>query len=265
MEINLKETHEELLILLKEFHKICEENSICYSLHGGTLLGAIRERGFIKWDDDADITLTRAEFEKLRKVLISEGLGSEFRFDETSRFPKFIMKREGKHAVWTDLFIYDFISEKPLVRKIKLLTNYFFVLFTRTKEEQQLSNIHGLYKGLKKFAMNAIVFVGNLFPMKLRLKWARANMQSFGGKKLFIHRANDQFVGIHHTLKKEVMDNYILTEFCDTELMVSAKYHDILVSSYGENYMTPRKDKPDDMHAITFKAEQEGFERLYND
>ncbi len=265
MEINLKETQEELLVLLKEFHKICEENTICYSLHGGTLLGAIRERGFIPWDDDADITLTRAEFEKLKTVLKSGKIGSEFRFDENSRFPKFIMKREGKGAVWTDLFIYDYISEKPLVRKLKLLTNYFFVLFTRTKEEQKHSNIHGLYKGIKKFAMNSVVFVGNLFPMKLRLKWANANMQSLGGKKQFIHRANDQFIGIPLTLKKEVMDNYILTDFCDTELMVSAKYHDILVSSYGENYMTPRKDKPDDMHKITFKAEQEGFESLYKD
>ncbi len=265
MEFNLKETHEELLILLKEFHKICEENSICYSLHGGTLLGAIRERGFISWDDDADITLTRADFEKLKKVLKSGVLSNEFRFDENSRFPKLIMKREGKHAVWTDLFIYDYISEKPFIRKLKLLTNYFFVLFTRTKEEQAFSNLHGLYKGFKKFAMNAVVAVGNLFPMQLRLKWATTNMQSLGGKKLFIHRANDQFVGIHLTLKKEVMDNYILTEFCDTKLMVSAKYHDILVSSYGEDYMTPRRDKPDDMHAVTFKVEQEGFEALYKD
>lgn len=264
MEINLKETHEELLILLKEFHKICTDHDIHYSLHGGTLLGAIRERGFIAWDDDADITLTRSEFEKLKAVLRSGVLKAEFRFDENSRFPKFIMKRQGKRAVWTDIFIYDYISEKPLIRKLKLLTNYFFVLFTRTKEEQTLSNLHGLYKGLGKFAMNFIVFIGSLFPMKLRLRWASANMQSFGGKKLYIHRANDQFVGIHMTLKKEIMDNYILTDFGDTELMVSANYHDILISSYGDGYMTPRKDKPTDMHAITFEAEQKGFEKLYD-
>lgn len=265
MEINLKETHEELLILLKQFHKICEENSIRYSLHAGTLLGAIRERDFIPWDDDADLTLTRAEFEKLKKVLKSGTLSEEFRFDENSRYPKFIMKRKGKHAVWADLFIYDYISEKPLARKLKLLTNYFFVLFTRTKEEQTFSNLHGLYKGFKKFAMNAIVAFGNLFPMKLRLQWASANMQCLGGKKLYIHRANDQFVAIHMTLKKEVMDHYVLADFCDTKLMISAKYHDILVSSYGEDYMTPRRDKPSEMHALTFKAEQEGFERLYKD
>ena len=81
METNITVIHEELLILLKEFHKICTENDIRYSLHGGTLLGAVRERGFIAWDDDADITLTRDEYEKLKLVLRGP-LGEEFRFDE---------------------------------------------------------------------------------------------------------------------------------------------------------------------------------------
>ncbi len=264
METNITVIHEELLILLKEFHRICTENDIRYSLHGGTLLGAVRERGFIAWDDDADITLTRDEYEKLKLVLRGP-LGEEFRFDENSRFPKFVMMREGKPPVWTDLFIYDYISEKPLERKLKLLTNYFFVLFTRTRQEQQLSNINGLYSGVKKLAMNLIVALGSLFPMKTRLNWAVKNMQSLPGNKTLIHRANDQYIGIPLTLKKEVMDSYILTDFCDTKLMISASYHDILVSSYGESYMTPRKDKPDEMHAISFETEQRMFaEKLFN-
>ena len=145
------------------------------------------------------------------------------------------------------------------------LSDYFFVLFTRTKEEQRLSNINGLYSGIKKFAMNFVVALGTLFPMKLRLKWAVKNMQAFPGGKTLIHRANDQYIGIPLTLKKEVMEDFILTEFCDTELMISAKYHDILVSSYGESYMTPRKDKPDEMHAISFETEQRMFvEKLFS-
>lgn len=55
--MEVKETQEHLLSLLKDFNTLCKENSINYSLHGGTMLGAIREHGFIPWDDDLDITI----------------------------------------------------------------------------------------------------------------------------------------------------------------------------------------------------------------
>ncbi len=259
MTSDLKIIHEELLIMLQKFHQICLDNGIKYSLHGGSLLGAVREKGFIPWDDDADITLTRAEYEKLHKLLKTTDFGPEFRYDEASRFTKFVMKREGKPPVWADLFIYDYISPKPLARKLKLLSNYFFVLFTRTKEEQELSNLHGLYSGAKKVAMNAIVTIGNLFPMSFRLKLAYKNMQSFPGNKTLIHRANDQYVGIHLTLPAEVMDSYITVPFESTELMITENYDAVLTSSYGSDYMTPRQDKPSEMHAISFEAEQNRY------
>lgn len=259
MEQNLAVIHEELLLLMKKFHELCLEHDIKYSLHGGSLLGAVREKGFIPWDDDADVSLTRSEFERLRKVLRETDLGPEFYYDEEARFTKFVMKREGKPPVWADIFIYDYISPKPIARKLKLMSNRFFIMFTRTKEEQALSNHHGLYKGLKKFALNAVVWVGNLFPMSWRLKWATANMQSFPGDRSLIHRANDQNEGIHKTTPTYTMEEYETIPFLGIEVMIMKHHHEILTSCYGPDYMTPRKMKPDAIHVLSLEAEQNKY------
>lgn len=263
MSVNLQELHEELLVLMTRFHQICVENGIQYSLHAGTLLGAVREKGFIPWDDDVDLTLTRTEFEKLKKVLQNGDFGPEIAYDETSRYPRFVMKREGKPVVWADIFIYDYISQNKYARKLKLMIIYFFVLFCRTKEDQRLSNIHGLYHGPKKWVMNFIVALGNLFPLPFRLKLATWSMQLFPGKRTHIHRSNDQYRAIKLTLPKEVMDSYENIDFLGQQLMVSTRWHDILVNAYGESYMTPRKDKPEEMHALAFETEQKFFIDTY--
>lgn len=68
----MKEVWAVLLDLLAEFDRVCKKNDIKYFASGGTMLGAIRHKGFIPWDDDMDIMMFRKDYNKLCEVGPSE-------------------------------------------------------------------------------------------------------------------------------------------------------------------------------------------------
>lgn len=76
-EPQLDRLHRVLLLILDDCLKICRENKLQFVLIGGSAIGALRHQGFIPWDDDIDIAMPRADFEKFAEI-VREQYGDKY-------------------------------------------------------------------------------------------------------------------------------------------------------------------------------------------
>jgi lipopolysaccharide cholinephosphotransferase len=78
-----------LLEILVETDRICKKHNIKYCIVGGTLLGAVRHKGFIPWDDDVDISMSRREYERFREVCKTELDQNRYFFQDHTTDPEY--------------------------------------------------------------------------------------------------------------------------------------------------------------------------------
>lgn len=126
----LKRLQQVELEILKDFMKICDENNIKYFGFAGTGIGAIRHKGFIPWDDDIDIALTRDDYERALE-LVKDVYKDKYTVVNPEEFDKYplmttrIMKKGTKFVefplkdidcelgIFLDVYAFDNISDDP--------------------------------------------------------------------------------------------------------------------------------------------------------
>lgn len=110
-----------LMNFLERFDAFCQEQGVEYCLMWGTLLGCIREKGFIPWDDDVDVAMDRANFEKFKQLAANNKLPEGFAFEDAlflkgCRVPKVrdkkeaVQDRNGGSGIFIDIFPFDYFT-----------------------------------------------------------------------------------------------------------------------------------------------------------
>ena len=235
---NVASKQKELLNMLKDFHCFCVNNGIKYSIIGGTLLGAIREKGFIPWDDDVDILMDRDNFEKLSNLIKSN---EEYCLQEILWVYKIVNKKYiselDNNTSVIDIFIVDNVPLGRLKYKFKLLSLKF--IQGMMKKEKNPNKEFSLFY---RIALAVTGLIGKMFSLKRKQKLYRS-VSVWGNKEHaeYLMISNDIFKSLACKYDAGLVDEYYLVDFEDTQFMATKKWDNYLTIQYGD-YMVPVKE-----------------------
>lgn len=230
--MTLEQIHEELMYQLKDIVAICDKHGIQYNLMCGTLLGAVRHKGFIPWDDDIDLLMTREEFTKFRKVYPEE---CDRRFELTyldTWTPRVMNRDPEKAAAFTDFFILDPLPPEGWRRKAHLL--HLHLLQGMMKKEVDYSRF-----GLKnRILLRATHIIGLPFSYSWKAKrYEKVSTRVREGNDL--HMSNGAFELMCHVWHPEQFAEKTRVPFEDVQALIPVKYDEVLTILFGPDYMTP--------------------------
>lgn len=264
MEYDLTRVHETNLKILKEIDRICRKYKIRYMLDAGTLLGAVRHKGFIPWDDDADVAFTRNNYEAFMKVVRWElpdtmelvmpwsyRDGKAF-YDFTARI---IYKNSRTHEeseemkfyggklnhLWVDLFTIDTLPANKLDATATLLMHK--MIYGMAMGHRYHLDF-GKYSLFHKLAVGGMSTVGKFVPLSVLFRLQRmVALRDHKKKSPKLYYSNYQPDYLYVTLQKEWCEDIVDLDFCDTKLMASSHWDEVLTWIYGDYMKLPPEDK----------------------
>ncbi len=249
--------------------KILDENNLKYSLCGGTLIGAIRHKGFIPWDDDIDIMLPREDYNKLMEIFRDSTLETKFEALSyelgNSSYPfckvcnsEYVVKYDGyieEECLWIDIFPADSfpIDDKEAIRWCKKGRFYRQIYATKNQKNKYiLIAKNGIIKKIVKFLVK-------FFMMPI-------NKRSLTGKIVKLshkyENVNSPYIGVYvwgygpnERMKKEYFENLINVEFEGKNYKAFADYDKYLTAIYGDYMKLPPEEKRNTHKFKAYKKE----------
>lgn len=269
----LQELHNVELQILRDVKKACEKFGLKYMLSGGSVLGAVRHGGFIPWDDDIDIMMYRADYDKIDKAL-KEMFGGKYIVKSNDTDKEFVGKAKKiylagtefvelekenypeEKGIFIDIFAIDNIPDSRFARKIRGVIHDFAFLATGAiycfkypsqtiiRKAKKEGIVRKFYN--KKRIAGAVlsVFFGFRFYMSIE-------------KRLAKYQKSTGLEGLPSAIRynREVFESGFFSQTIEMEFEgekypVPARYHEYLSNLYGSDYMQLPKEEDREIHPV---------------
>lgn len=260
-ELTITEIQQHSLEMLAFFDAFAKENGLSYYLSGGTLLGAVRHKGFIPWDDDVDLMMPRPDYERMLKLFQngryhlsaceteSDYHSAQARVWDTQTTMTWdkLHSREKPLGIFIDIFPIDGFPSNEMLSKLHLLR----VKFERAKNSVVVKDAPGdkeKYVFLKKILAAFVRKSGNTYVKNLNALAKR-------------YRYKDcDYVGVKCTVahlfrernSKEIFAETIYLPFHDMMLPAPSGYDAYLRHLYGDYMKLPPENQRVSTHNIHF-------------
>lgn len=275
---------EQLLILqkneleiVKEFHSFCEKNNLRYVLAFGSMIGCVRHKGFIPWDDDIDIVMPWDDYCKFNDIANKDPQQpfmvqnqqsvknhiypySRFVKNNTCAIVEYPYVNYFNQAIYIDIFPALYVPQNKFSFKLVQLSNFFYSQTGRMKSSK-------LYKHTKrgiiaKIGMFIFYCLNKLIPRDFCYLHMYKKALSITKDKAKAYYIGDLFSETNSIsqfqLPLDVFDNRILMQFEDTELYMPKDYDSILKKMYGDYMKLPPVEKRKS-HGFKFVSDSFGF------
>lgn len=236
--------------MLKDLKKACEENNIKYYLDSGTLLGAVRHKGFIPWDNDIDVVMPHEDYKRFLKIG-QAALGEKYfvqscysdtayyraytriRLNNTTMMYPYNKTLDIHHGIWLDIF--------PLINTKKGLSWRLKKILVRSLNVLRMDDyFYSNFDGFKKEKGAFVCFWLKLLyktPFRIR-KRLQEKLLGFLLKQNDGEYVSEISTAIKYISRKEVFEgDAIMLEFEGEEYPAPVGYKEYLTDLYGD-YMT---------------------------
>lgn len=239
--------------VMKRIHDFCVANDIKYYMIGGTLLGAIRHKGFIPWDDDMDIAMMREDYEKFMNLfpkyftdgsLVAQrpedikhyypGHGRVYIADTLKSQPGFLHYKDYNNQMFIDLFPLDNVPESLEDRKVQEEK----IIVLKNKINKKVYRVFASNSALKVMIKRIMSYLSSLETLEALQKQRTSEMIRYNNTNSgYVCSMASHYSYTKQTMLREIYGEPALYEFEGESFFGPAQWEEYLVKLFGKNYM----------------------------
>ncbi len=258
----LKDLQNKSLEILIMFDRFCKEHNLQYFLCGGACIGTIRNGGFIPWDDDIDVFMLRADYEKLKEVFVNSGKYRLCRTNENTFYRSmitaisdenttFIKERQKDlkipHGVRLEIIPLDNCPSGIFSRKLQILWALTYQIYNNQEPPTSKGK-------LLEFIGKVMLWVFPTWKMRYRIsKFAEKQMTKYNKKPCtHITELCSRYQYMVNEYPKEIFEGAVYKEFEGVLVPIPQGYDEYLKMAFGDYLKLPPESEQVPKHDAVF-------------